>query len=364
MIDVEEAKKVKSDVHPCAECGGEMVYDPATKGLKCPYCESTHELESGNAIIKEYKLDEFEELASRDWGIEQRAIKCESCGAATNIATDAKAVACPFCGSSHIVEDSQSEDLIKPETLIPFSVSIDKAKKAFKEWIGGRWFAPNALKSDSMSKKLQGVYVPFWTYDTESSSDYVAERGDYYYVTVEYTNDDGETETKEEQRTRWTTVSGRYNCDFDDILIPASDKMNKDILAATESFNLKNLTEYSPKYLSGFLAQRYNINLQKGFEDAKEKVDDTIVDGIRNQVGGDRFRLTRKHTHFDNVLFKHLLLPLWMSTYMFNGKQYQYIINGENGEVSGEYPLSFWKVTFLILTIAAAVGAFFYFKNN
>jgi hypothetical protein len=150
---------------------------------------------------------------------------------------------------------------------------------------------------------------------------------------------------------------------FDDVLLPAMRSLNTQRLEQLEPWNLQKLVPYDPSYLAGFKAQRYQITVKEGFELAKGKMEPTIRSDIRRDIGGDEQRIHSMSTTYSATTFKHLLLPVWVSSYRFNKKQYQVMVNAQTGEVLGDRPYSVWKISLAVVSAAAVVAAFFGVKD-
>ncbi len=365
-VENSDTKQEETDRFLCPSCGGNMVFDPKKQKLVCLYCSNESEINFEKGNINENDFYNAESTGNKNWGNEKRIIKCESCGAETVLDENSTAQFCAFCGSSHIIKTEESAGIV-PESLIPFKISKDKAEELFSNWIKKLFFAPKALKSSYDMKRMNGVYIPFWTYDCDTLSDYTAEKGTYYYVTeTEWVEQNGERKqvTKQVRKTRWDFVSGNYSKFFDDILINASEQINKHIIIKLEPFNLNELVQYKPEFLSGFLAERYSVDLKSGWKLAEETIESDLRFQIQRQIGGDEVRSLRVSTAYDAIKFKHILLPIWISAYMYKRKVYRFMINGQTGEVDGESPVSIIKVLLLILGIVAVIGgAYFFFSN-
>ena len=132
------------------------------------------------------------------------------------------------------------------------------------------------------------------------------------------------------------------------------------MIAGIQPYNLKELSPYKPEFLSGFKAERYSVDLKTGWETAKERLSPQIEDGIRSQIVADEVKDIRFKTSYYNKKYKHILLPLWFSSFKYKGKTYGYMINGQTGRVDGKSPLSPWKVTALIIFILALASLGFY----
>lgn len=347
----EEVLAIDSDQFPCPSCGAFMVYSPESQGLKCDYCGTEIDITREEADIKEYDFNSLDELYSHQWIEENQIIKCESCGGETVISSNELTSNCVFCGSAHVVVEEMKEG-IPPESLIPFMITLAAAKENINKWLSGKFYAPKELKELKKLDLLKSVYIPYFTYDSDTSTFYTAQRGDHYYVTRTKVVD-GKTKTVRERRTRWRRVEGVYKNNFDDVLVHASRKVEEKLIGDMKSFDLSKLENYQEAFLIGHHAERYGKSLLDGWEDAKGIMYHTIYSGIRSQVGGDEFRLTHHQTNYGEPKFKHILLPIWMTNYAYKEKMYHVYINGQTGRVVGEYPKSIVKI---LLTILGFIG--------
>ncbi len=340
---------------PCKQCGASLVFEPGQVALKCPYCQTRNEVATANAPVDEE--DFLAALAQHpaDETQESLTVKCAACGAESSLKPDVTADKCPFCGAA-IVAQGTSTRQIKPKSLLPFHVNRNQAMNAFRSWVTSLWFAPGDLARFADANGLKGVYIPYWTYDCNTQSRYIGERGDDYWDTEHYTTiENGKTVTKTRQvrKTRWRRVSGTVENAFDDVLILASHSLPRKYTEQLEPWDLQNLVPYSDEYLAGFVAESYQIDLKSGFELAKEPMASEIRSTIRGDIGGDHQRIHSVDTRYFNITYKHILLPLWISAYLYREKTYRFLINARTGEVSGQRPYSAWKIAFLVLAILA-----------
>jgi hypothetical protein len=266
---------------------------------------------------------------------------------------------CTFCGAG-IVSKSYADRRIKPRSMVPFQVDRRRAQDEFRRWVKKLWLAPGDLGRYAQSDAgLTGIYLPFWTYDCRTASDYRGERGDDYYTDETYTsrNSAGETvtRTRRVRQTRWAPASGHVDRFHDDVLVMASKTLPAQIVGAAARWNLKGLVPYQPEFVSGFQAEAYQIGLREGYPIAKETIDEQVAERIRDDIGGDHQRIHDVATRYDDVKFKHVLLPVWISAYRYRDKVYRFIINGQTGEVSGESPKSAWKIAGLVILVLAVL---------
>ena len=359
---ISKAEKVHR--YLCPGCGADLVFEPVDGCLTCPYCGRQERIE-GVGGVEERGYEEYLRPRPERMGTlaaNALEVKCQSCGAVTTFAPPEVAGECDFCGAKIVAQPTSADPLLAPEGVLPFRVPQDGATGAVRKWLSSLWFAPNALKKLAAHEGLGGVYIPFWTYDAYTSSRYTGERGEYYYTTETYTERDAQgrnvTKTRQVRHTRWHPASGTVERWFDDIIIPATKSLPPARLTALEPWDLGELTPYEPAYLSGYKAQRYQVDLAEGFELAKRVAAPVIESDVRGDIGGDEQRVSEISTAYSGITFKHLLLPVYVGAYRFNQKVYQVVVNGRTGEVQGERPYSFWKIFFFVLFLAALVGVF------
>jgi LSD1 subclass zinc finger protein len=345
---------------PCTGCGAKLSFAPGTSELRCEYCGTVNQFTVDDSRIEELDFNAYlKALEGKAEVVEEEHVKCDKCGAEQNLPSNLFASRCTFC-SSPIVSKSYANRRIKPKSLVPFQVERRSARDSFRSWIRRRWLAPNDLKRYAQSDAgLTGVYLPFWTYDCWSSSDYTGERGDDFNRSVSYTAENsqgqGETRVRTEKETRWTSVSGHVDKFHNDVLVMASRSLPGDIIGAAGHWDLMKLVPYKAEFVSGFQAEAYQVGLRDGFPIAKQAIDSQIAAAIRGDIGGDHQRIHGVNTRYSDIKFKHVLLPVWVSAYRYRDKPYRFIINGQTGEVSGQSPTSAWKVAFLVLAILLAL---------
>ena len=329
---------------PCAQCGANLQFEPGTESLKCPYCGMVQPIPSVPEHIRELDfLTYLQSLPAGDGVHEALTVHCGNCGAETGLQPDVTAANCPFCGCG-IVATASTKKSIRPQGLLPFKVTRDQSSQLFRGWVGGLWFAPAALKKQAECAAIHGVYVPAWTYDSLTDTDYTGERGDDYWETETYTETDAQgntvTRTRQVQRTRWWPASGHVRNAFDDILVMATRTLPPKHLNHLQPWDLPALLPYADEYLSGFIAESYQVALGEGFEQAKGIMQPVINSTICRDIGGDHQRISSSNVNYHDITFKHLLLPVWISAYQFQGKPYRFLVNARTGEVQGERPWS------------------------
>jgi hypothetical protein len=353
---------------PCSSCGGPMLFDSESQNLKCQYCGAEQSIDNVMEQPVEHPFNfEGEDLeALEDWGTEQQAIHCESCGGETLIPTGQTATTCVFCGSPKVLPQDDSRSF-RPETIVPFQISRDEALTSFASWKKKRWFLPNQFKKQNVSSQLSSIYIPYWTYDTATYSVYSAEVGVYHYRTVTRTrvvNGKTETYSDTERYTVWHWTRGDYDRAFDDILIPASGHYDSKLLQRLGDFNLQELRSYKPEYLSGYVSEKYSITREQGWDRAQQEADGELSREIQQKIGGDEIRNLSIRTTYNEITYKHLLLPVWNASYTYKTRPYYYMVNGQTGTVSGHVPRSPLKIALFTLMCIGIVGVILLFVLN
>ena len=349
----------------CTSCGADLKYSPGTTDLGCEYCGAANEIPALDVTIQEFNFHEYlQNQTEPDTQITASYIKCDGCGASSTLEPNVTSCACPYCSTSLVLEQAKDETLIQPKSLLPFKLDKNEAKTEFKKWVKKLWFAPNELKKAALNfDRFKGVYIPYWTYDTDTMTNYIGQRGEYYYVTESYTttvNGKSVRKIRQVRKTRWYPASGSVQKFFDDVLTVATKSLPQKYVTKLEPWDLENLVPYDSRYLSGFTSEKYQIGLEEGFEIMKGIIKPQISSLIRRDIGGDTQRIITMSTQYDDITFKHLLLPVFVSAYKYKDKLYQFLVNARTGEVQGERPYSWIKIAALVIGILGIAGLIYF----
>ncbi len=354
-----------------------MAFEPSKGLLSCGYCGHTQAKAEANTQLREQALEEhdFHAFANADQtqiaalASTAKEVECPGCRANITFQPPDVADRCPFCGTSIVAQAHAADPMIAPAGLIPFKVGRKQATKSLRDWLAFRFdisdlkamFLPSKLRQLAQQQGLSGVYLPFWTFDAGTVSDYQGERGTHYTVTRK----DADGKEVQEQKTRWRSVSGQVTLNFDDVLVPASDNVDRGRLERLWPKVLaSDLEPYNQEYLAGFKAQRYEVQLKDGFELAKQQMEPDIRSKINRDIGGDDQRIHRVSTRYSNETFKHILLPVWMLSYRYQGKVFQVMVNAQTGKVLGERPVDAMKVAIGVVAAVATAAVLFFMATN
>ncbi len=352
MLENEIEQEVTMEItdKKCPQCGATLKFNPGTMSLSCEFCGYSKQLpkaETGEAVV-ELDFKSATNRASCEWGTKKKSIVCKQCGGEAIYDVLDTAATCPFCGSSSVMPVDDIEDVMSPGGIVPFEISKEKAEQLFKSWLSGKLFAPKAAKQSCQAKDFQGIYLPFWTYDCDTTSTYSARLG------FEYGSGDN-------KKIRWKNYSGVYDQFIDDEIVYGSKKTVSPELKAVSNFDFKKIQPYSPEIVAGFAAERYSVGLDEGWTKAQQTIKPKLHSGLTNQLRKayhpDRIEGIKMATNYDNITFKYLLAPIWMAAFKYNDKTYNIAINGQTGRVSGKSPISAIRVIIAII-IAIAIFAF------
>lgn len=346
-----------SDYFKCPSCGADMKLDVSSKTACCDFCNRKDEITAVNEDIVDLDFNKTETDASlNDWGTDVSVVRCAGCGK-QSLSASADAP-CAFCGSADMTFVDMLPGL-RPDSLIPFKIDVNKAVQLFIRWIKRRRFSPFALKREFKAGNIRGVYIPYWSYDTNAKSSYTGQAGDYYYddetstVTIS-----GKTETKTRriQKIRWRFVSGSYDRNFKDIMFNDS-ALDQKVLESLEPFRLNELIKYEPRFLQGFYVERQSGGLKAVWERARSYMGKAIRTDIQDTIrrGCDVLGKININTNFTDVKYRLMLLPVWISSYRFRSKTYNFYINGQTGEVQGKSPRSILKIGGIIVILAGII---------
>ena len=390
--------------YPCQNCGASLEFAPGQNALTCPYCGHVQTISpgAGRAPARQHQGGpEGQDVLLRDPGTGRaiqwdaghkspllveiplaeglridlssdltetvRTVSCPNCGARIETTGSSHADRCPFCATP-VVTDTGASRMLKPQGVLPFVLTEDQARSALDDWLRGLWFAPSGLTQYARrNRRMQGVYSPFWTFDADTRSSYQGLRGDHYFETVHVTrNVNGRVQQVPQQvmRTRWTPVAGRIARSFDDVLVLASSALPRRFTDALAPWDLSHLADYDPRYIAGFQSETYTVPLADGHNVARQEMAGVIAMDARRAIGGDAQQIQALDTEYAAETFKHILLPVWLAAYKYNGKSYRFVVNGQSGRVQGDRPYSAWKIAFAVILGLIALAAFLWFANE
>jgi len=353
--------------YACASCGAALEFAPGTAGLVCPYCQARLDIAVSEAGSPKHDYGAYAGQPHTPVAeLPAFNLACRNCGNTQQVT--AIAGRCPSCRGPVVVSDDLGGQLKSPDGVVPFVVDKAKAVACFRDWTSSRWFAPSALKTVASTESMRGTYLPHWGFDDRTTTDYTGQRGDHYYTTESYTtqeNGQTVTRTRQVQHTRWSHAQGRVSRDFVDVLATGVTTPDSDLLGKLGPWSTAAATGYQSEYLAGVDSPRYEVDADAGFAAAKQDMAAVIESDCRDDIGGDEQRVEAMNTYDQDVLFRLLLLPLWIAAYVTGGKTFDVYVNANTGEVVGERPYSAFKIAAAVVAVIVAITtAYLLYKAN
>nr|MDP9324085.1 zinc ribbon domain-containing protein [Acidobacteriota bacterium] len=262
-----------------------------------------------------------------------------------------------------LVDYTEIKAPIRPQSLLPFKISEAQVREQIRRWYASKWLAPGRLKSRALVDRVRGVYIPYWTFDAQAVCPWEAEAGHYYYTTEAYRDNQGRSQTRQVRHVRWEPASGLVRHFFDDEPVPGTRGVSHALLGQIEPFRTAELVPYDTAFLSGFIVEHYQIVLLDAAQASQDAMTRKLEEMCAAEVPGDTYRNLQIHPVFSGQTFKHILVPVWLLSYLYGTITYQVVVNGYDGRMAGQYPKSPWKIALLVL-LAIIVFMIFVLLNQ
>lgn len=340
-----------AQIFKCPNCGATTAFDPRAGSVTCSNCGSVYALQAlqvgRRANELEFTLDTLNSTP-RGWGATRRDLHCEKCGATTSVAPTELATTCPFCGSNRVAARTAVPDAFRPRYLIPFKVERAQCVKLARAWLERGWMYPRDLVRVAYGAQFTGIYLSFWTFRAHVEGQWRAQVG--YERTEQYFDMDSKS-FKTRRVIDWRWQEGRVMVPFDNQLATATTHIAPRLLRRLEPYDLDALVTYDPGYLAGWRAQSYEIGLETAWDAARMEMREKTRGAAFAQIESPHVRNFSLNAAFNDEAWRLLLLPVYVTTYQFQGKAYQLVINGQTGRVAGDKPIAWLKVWALVAAL-------------
>lgn len=334
--------KLESLDNKCPACGANIKFNPKNQMWDCEYCGSKFTLDEmkkhSNASSEEVNKKSKEKVSNLD-GLD--IYRCKSCGAEVIADTNTTATFCVYCGNTAILKEKITSG-VAPSKIIPFKKVKEDAVDAFKGLCKGRPLMPKFFNNPNNIDKIKGVYIPFWAYDLSLSGDIcfnakdVTSWSDYDYNYV---------------KTDRYLALRNGNMTFNKVLVDGSTRFDDDLMDSIEPFNLDELIDYNHAYLSGFLAEKYDVESDKAIERANERAMTSAINKVMESVAHQTKVVDTNSMNIKKLEDYYILLPVYMVNIKYNNKMYTFAMNGQTGEIVGDIPLDVKKTVILSIII-------------
>jgi DNA-directed RNA polymerase subunit RPC12/RpoP len=336
--------------YKCLNCNAGLEFNPPTQNWKCNYCFSEFTKEKLDDAIKQ------EETLSEDMP-ELDSYKCTSCGAELIADSTTSATFCLYCKNPTVIKNRFSGKF-QPKSVIPFRLTQQQAKEIYTKWITKRKFVPSAFKQKTEIDKITGIYAPFWLFDCradgvidgEATKIRTWKQGEYNYT-----------------QTKHYRVLRQGNAEYQRIPVDASKKLDDKFMHLIEPYNYDDLTDFSMQYMSGFMAEKYDIEAAGAETVLKERVEGYLEDVLKKTVEGySTYSVQNKEIALSDTSQDYSMLPIYLLINKYKEKEHIFIVNGQTGKVVGDTPISLSKqalfagVIFIAICILAVFGGAFF----
>ena len=346
----------------CPHCGGAVEFNVGAQKLKCPYCDAEFDI-AAMQQAEDFAANTVEQInwnsQGSQWGAGETdgmsVYACKSCGGEIDADQTTGATSCPYCGNQ-VVMKGQFSGALKPDLVIPFKLDKKAAKEALKKHFRGKKFVPKAFLAENKLDEVKGVYVPHWLFSCDAvvNATYQAEKYKHW--------SDSKNEYTE------TTAYNVYrsgSIGFDNVPVDGSTKMPDDLMESIEPFNLNEAVPFNTAYLAGYLADKYDVDVNQSMGRANERIQASALDAFEDTVEGyNAVTPMQAAMQVANGSYKYALYPVWILNVKWKGQNHTFAMNGQTGKFVGNIPTEEKKAKLIGGLGGAAVGALIYIIIN
>ena len=343
--------------YKCPCCGGSIEFDTKSQSMKCPYCDTEFDvnamLENDEALNDDtpdeinWERSDAGEFTEED-GMDLYV--CNSCGGQIVCDEVTAATSCPYCGNPVVFTGKLKGDL-RPDLVIPFKLDKNAAKEGFLRHLKGKKLLPKAFKTEAHIEEIKGVYAPFWLFDTDAEA-----KMRFHATRVRFWSDSNYNYTE----TRHYALIREGTLGFDNVPVDGSVKLDDDLMDSIEPYDFSETVDFKTAYLSGFLADKYDVSSEDSIPRANERIKNSTADAFtQTTVGYSSVFPERTYIKTKSGRVRYALLPVWLMTTEWNGKRYIFAMNGQSGKFVGNLPMdkkAYWKYFGIYFGLSTALS--------
>ena len=348
MSDINEYK--------CPSSGGAIEFDSHSQKMKCPYCDTEFDLETLKKYDEQLSKEAEQKDDISDWQTDpgkqwqegetdgMNVYTCKSCGGEIVSDENTGATSCPYCGNPVILTE-RFRGALRPDMVIPFKLDKKAAKEAYYKHIKGRPLLPKVFRRENHIDEIKGIYVPFWLFDADVAADA------RYKATKVRTWSDSDYDYTE---TSYYSVDRSGNMSFVSVPVDGSSRMPDDLMESIEPYKVADAVEFQTAYLSGYLADKYDVDAQQSTDRARERMKESAQDVLRDTVKGYASVIPENtNVRISGGDAKYALYPVWILNTTWRGKKYIFAMNGQTGRMTGDLPVDNGAYTRWLLGLTA-----------
>ena len=342
--------------YKCPACDGALSFDSSVQKMKCPYCDTELEVEAllalDEAIAQEQPSDyTWESQPDCQWTEDEtkglRTFVCKFCGGEIVGDEHTGATNCPFCDNP-IVMAGNFSGILRPDLVVPFKLDKKQAKEAYAKHLTKKPLLPKLFKAQNRIENIQGIYVPFWLFDTDVDADI------RYRATRVHTWSDANYNYT---RTSYYSLLRAGRIAFDNVPVDGSSKIENDLMESIEPFDLKDGVDFQTAYLAGYLADKFDVEAETCKERANQRIRTSTEEAFAATTSG-YVTCTPTHTNIrlSDGKVRYALLPVWIMTTRYQDKPYTFAMNGQTGKMVGNLPIDWAKFWMYLLSVGLGSG--------
>ena len=348
MSDINEYK--------CPSCGGAIEFDSHSQKMKCPYCDTEFDLETLKKYDEQLSKEAEQKDDISDWQTDpgkqwqegetdgMNVYTCKSCGGEIVSDENTGATSCPYCGNPVILTE-RFRGALRPDMVIPFKLDKKAAKEAYYKHIKGRPLLPKVFRRENHIDEIKGIYVPFWLFDADVAADA------RYKATKVRTWSDSDYDYTE---TSYYSVDRSGNMSFVSVPVDGSSRMPDDLMESIEPYKVADAVDFQTAYLSGYMADKYDVDAQQSTDRARERMKESAQDVLRDTVKGYASVIPENtNVRISGGDAKYALYPVWILNTTWRGKKYIFAMNGQTGRMTGDLPVDNGAYTRWLLGLTA-----------
>lgn len=324
--------------YKCPCCGGTIEFDILSQKMKCPYCDTEFELEALEGYEQDLQMDAEDEMnwdtgEGHVWGAKEsenmNIFVCETCGGEIIADANTAATDCPYC-NNHVVLKGRLTGALKPDLVIPFKLDKKAAKAAYLNHLEGKKLLPPVFKDENHINEIKGVYVPFWLFDAEADANIR-----YKATKIRAWSDSNYDYTE----TSYFSVVRAGHLGFEGVPVDGASKMPDELMESIEPFDLSQAVDFKTAYLSGYLADKYDVDADHSIDRANHRIRVSTAEAFGNTVRGYASVQTESNSiQLKNAKTRYALLPVWVLNTTWNDQKYTFVMNGQTGKLVGDLP--------------------------
>jgi len=324
--------------YECPACGGGLQFDSGLQKVKCPYCETEFDVESFAQKDADLAQDLPQAESACLWQEDENVFTyiCQSCGGEILCDANTAATSCPYCDSPVVMKERLAGSL-RPDLVIPFKLDKEAAKAALLKHTSGKVLLPKCFKEENHIEKMQGVYVPFWLYDADTTADI-----QYHATKVRHWSDSNYNYTQ----TRHYGLRRAGTMAFEAVPVDGSSKMANDLMESIEPYDLSQAVDFQTAYLAGYLADKYDVSSEVTRDRAQARIRASVEETLRGTAEGyTSVNQEAADIQVETGRVRYALMPVWLLNTRYQGKNYLFAMNGQTGKMVGDLPmnkLAYW----------------------